>query len=264
MTLVAFVAFCCAASSAYIVNDLVDLPADRGHPRKCLRPFASGEVPLAMGGVMTLGLLAVAVWCCLLLPPLFAVMLLIYYGLTQAYSLTLKRRAPADIFTLAGLYTIRVVAGAAAIGVPLSLWLAALSVFVFLSLATLKRYAELIDTAARTGEIPAGRGYRAGDGPVLLALGVASGFSTVLVLTLYVTQPYVVDLYRTPELLWLICPLFLYWISRMWLLAQRHEMHDDPIVLTIRDGVSRVIIAISGAIAVLASRIEIHLPMFLG
>ncbi|MET0530606.1 MAG: UbiA family prenyltransferase [Microvirga sp.] len=263
MALVAFAAFCCCASSAYIVNDLIDLPADRAHPRKCLRPFASGEVPIALGGVLALGLLVLAALCCLLLPPLFAVMLLTYYCLTQAYSLTLKRRAPADIFTLAGLYTIRVVAGAAAIGVQLSLWLAALSVFVFLSLATLKRYAELVDTAAREIEVPAGRGYMTGDGPVLVALGVASGFSTVLVLTQYVTQHYVVSLYRTPALLWLICPLFLFWISRMWLLAQRHQMHDDPIVLTVRDRISQVIIAISGVIAAIASAVEIPLPMIL-
>lgn len=261
--LAAFLAFCCCASNAYIVNDLLDLPSDRLHPRKSLRPFASGEVPVRVGVAIAPMLLVLAASFCLALPPIFAVVLTAYYVLTQAYSLTLKRRAPADVFTLASLYTIRVIAGAVAIGVALSLWLAAFSIFIFLSLATLKRHAELVDAASRGIDMAAGRGYWTSDGPVLVALGMASGFSAVLVMTLYVTQPYVVGLYRTPELLWLICPLMLYWVSRMWLLAQRRQMHDDPIVLAIRDSVSRNIILVSGGIATIAAKLKIPLPIIM-
>ncbi len=259
--LAAFAAFCCCASSAYLTNDLFDLSADRLHPRKRLRPFASGSAPLWVGLALAPLLLLCAGIFCLATTPAFAILLGCYYLLTQAYSLTLKRRAPADVFTLAGLYTIRVVAGAAAIAVPLSLWLAAFSIFTFLGLAVLKRHAELVDAGARQIDIAPGRGYRTTDGPTLVPMGIASGFCAVLVLTLYVAQPHVSDLYRTPALLWLIAPPLLYWTTRMWLLAQRRQMHDDPVVFAMRDTISRNIIGLCCGIAAVATFVELSLPL---
>lgn len=259
--LAAFVAFCCCASSAYLTNDIIDLNADRIHPRKRLRPFASGSLPLWAGIALAPLLLLCAALFCLATTSAVAILLAGYYLLTQAYSLTLKRRAPADVFTLAGLYTIRVIAGAAAIGVPLSLWLAAFSIFTFLGLAVLKRQAELVDAVARDVDIAPGRGYRTADGPTLVPMGIASGFCSVLVLTLYVAQPHVAVMYRTPALLWLIAPPLLYWITRMWLLAQRRQMHDDPIVFAMRDAVSRNIIGLCLSIGAIATFVELPLPL---
>lgn len=259
--LLAFAAFCCCASSGYLINDMVDIPSDRRHPRKSRRPFASGDLPIWVGIGAAPALLVIAGLLCLALPPLFAASLLVYYLVTQAYSVTLKRRAPADIFTLAALYTIRVVAGGFAVGVPLSLWLLAFSMLLFLSLATLKRHAELLDAAQRGKDSAAGRGYWTGDGMVLVGMGMASGFSAVLVFSLYVAQPHVAALYRTPPLLWLISPLLLYWISRMWLLAQRLQMHDDPVVLALRDPISRNIMFGCAAIAIAAFALRLPIAM---
>lgn len=259
--LLAFVAFSCCASSAYVLNDLLDIDVDRQHPRKRDRPFASGALPVASGLLLVPLLVTLAVLPCLLLPPSFGVILACYLVLTNAYSITLKRRAPADVFALAVLYTIRIVAGAAAIGVPLSLWLLAFSMFLFLSLAMLKRHSELLDMADRGKDCAAGRGYWAGDTPVLVSMGTASGYCAVLVLSLYVGQAHVAAMYRTPVLLWLICPLLLFWISRFWLLAQRREMHDDPVVMAARDPISRYIIGTSALIALAAAELEIAVPL---
>jgi 4-hydroxybenzoate polyprenyltransferase/phosphoserine phosphatase len=255
--LLAFAAFCCCASSAYLVNDLIDLENDRLHPRKRDRPFASGAARIADGVLLAPALIAAAMLLCLALPPAFAATLLVYYALTHAYSWTLKRRAPADVFTLAVLYTLRVVGGAAAIGAPLSLWLLAFSMFLFLGLATLKRHVELLEAADRGNGTAAGRGYWTGDGPVLVAMGVAAGSCAVVVLSFYVGQPHVAGLYETPALLWLICPMLLYWTSRLWLLAQRRQMHDDPVVFAVRDPVSRKTIALCALVASAAAELEL-------
>jgi 4-hydroxybenzoate polyprenyltransferase len=254
--LLAFAAFSLCASSAYLINDLVDLPVDRVHPRKAGRPFASGAASIGSGVLLAPALLAAAAGLCLLLPPAFAVILAVYFATTLAYSFTLKRRALVDVFTLAGLYTTRVIAGAAAIGVSISIWLLAFSMFMFLSLALLKRQTELLETARRAAVQIAGRGYRSGDAILLTALGIASGFASVVVFCLYVAHAFATQLYRTPALLWLICPLLLYWLSRMWLLAERGQMDDDPIVFTARDPISRAIVAACLVIAAAAATID--------
>jgi len=257
----AFVAFGLCASSSYLINDIMDLPVDRLHPRKSQRPFASGAAPLLAGVLLVPVLLLTAAMLCLLLPAAFAATLALYCAVTMAYSLTLKRRALVDVFTLAGLYTLRVVAGAAAIGVAISMWLLAFSMFLFISLAMLKRYAELLDATRRGVHGTAGRGYAPGDEAVIAAFGVASGFCSVLVFSLYVAQPHVVRLYSTPALLWLICPLLLYWLARMWLLARRGHMHDDPVVFTARDGNSRAVIACCGLVAFLSAVMTLPIPI---
>jgi 4-hydroxybenzoate polyprenyltransferase len=235
----AFLAFCCAASSAYILNDIFDLEADRRHPTKRHRPFAAGTLSPALGLALVPGLLGTAFavsWSAL--PVRFLELLVIYVVLTTAYSLYLKRCAVVDVLLLAGLYTLRVLAGIAAAAVRFSTWLLAFSMFLFLSLAFLKRYTEVNAMDGAATEQVRRRGYIRGDREWLGSMGGASGYLSVLVLALYINSEQVVALYRNPLLLWLICPLLLFWTSRMWLLAHRGRIHDDPIVATVRDPVS--------------------------
>jgi 4-hydroxybenzoate polyprenyltransferase len=235
----AFLAFCCAASSAYILNDIFDLEADRRHPTKRYRPFAAGTLSPALGIALVPGLLGAAFvvsWSAL--PVHFLELLVIYVVLTTAYSFYLKRVAVVDVLLLAGLYTLRVLAGIAAAAVRFSTWLLAFSMFLFLSLAFLKRYTEVNAMDGSATEQVRRRGYIRGDREWLGSMGGASGYLSVLVLALYINSEQVVALYRNPLLLWLICPLLLFWTSRMWLLAHRGRIHDDPIVATVRDPVS--------------------------
>jgi 4-hydroxybenzoate polyprenyltransferase len=238
-------AFCLAASGAYLLNDLYDLEADRRHPTKRNRPFAAGALNPGLGRVLVPLLFAGAVLLGLPIPaPGFWVLLLLYVTATTAYSVYLKRIAVLDVLLLAGLYTLRVLAGIAATGVRFSTWLLAFSMFLFLSLAFLKRYGEVggLEGPADTGILR--RGYLRGDREWLGSMGGASGYLSVLVLALYVSSEQVTALYRTPFLLWLICPVLLFWISRMWLLAHRGRLHEDPIVATARDPISYLLGAI--------------------
>ncbi len=237
--LIAFLVFGLCASSVYVLNDLLDLSADRRHPRKRLRPFASGAIPITHGVAMIPLLLLVAAAFAYLLSPIFAVVLAGYYALTLAYSLWLKQRVLVDVLTLASLYTIRVIAGAAAVAVAPSFWLLAFSMFLFLSLAMVKRYAELIEVEAKGGEQILGRGYQIVDLETLTSLGAASGYVSVLVLAFYINSPDVQIPYGLPQAIWLVCPIMLYWISRMWFAARRGKMHDDPIVYAAKDNISR-------------------------
>lgn len=236
----AFVAFCLAASGAYVLNDLVDLQADRAHQHKRRRPFAAGELeprhgwllfPLLVGSAIALSAVK--------LPADFVGLLLLYLVVTTAYSTWLKRLAVLDVLLLAGLYTLRVLAGGAATGVTPSAWLLAFAMFLFLSLAFLKRYAEMRE--AGPGQPANRRGYRAGDLVWLGSMGGASGYLSVLVLALYLNSEQVVTLYRRPTLLWLVCPLLLYWTGRLWFRANRGEIHEDPIVAAVSDPVSYVV-----------------------
>jgi len=233
--ILAFVSFSLCASSVYLLNDMLDMPSDRKHPTKCKRPFAAGELSIVTGAAGVGLLVLAAFFCAMFVSKYFFVVLFIYYIVTMAYSTVLKRAALLDVITLASLYTLRLIAGAAAIYVQLSFWLLAFSMFVFLSLALMKRYSELLVQASLGRERLAGRAYRAEDLPLLSQLGAASGYLGVMVLALYVESDDVTRLYSNPQSLWLLCPIMLYWISRMWLLTTRGEMHDDPIVFTIED-----------------------------
>jgi len=241
-TIVAFAAFNLTASSVYLLNDLLDLEVDRGHPRKRARPFAAGDIPLAYGiaafpVLLALAALLVAVTA----SAAFALTLVGYYVVTLAYSLWLKQIVLVDVVTLAGLYTLRIFAGAAVMGTPPSFWLLAFSVFLFLSLALVKRYSEMRVLRKTGKESAPGRGYRGEDLALLTSVGTASGFAAVVVAALYINSPDVSKLYGSPEWLWLICPLLLYWISRVWLLANRGEVHDDPVVFALRDHGSQIV-----------------------
>jgi 4-hydroxybenzoate polyprenyltransferase len=240
-SLLAFAAFCLCASSAYLSNDIADLAADRAHPRKRHRPFASGLLQPEAGRIAAVVLAIAACGIGLVLGGYFLVALLLYYATTVAYSLRLKRVAVLDVMLLSGLYSIRLLAGAFAARVAPSFWLLAFSVFIFLSLALIKRCAEI--RAAPRGENCrlAGRGYTPDDYPALYSLGAAAGYIAVLVLALYINSPEATTLYSHPHRLWALCPLFLFWISRVWLLTSRGAMHDDPIVFAFRDRTSLLV-----------------------
>lgn len=239
--LLAFLGFGLCASSVYVVNDLLDIQVDRKHKRKRHRPFASAglSIPAGMTGAILLG--ACGLGISLLVSRGFVAVLGTYYVLTLAYSLKLKRMAVIDVVLLAGLYTVRIVAGAAAIGSELSFWLLAFSMFIFLSLALVKRYAELEALIQDGRSRIAGRDYQASDLGIIGSLGAAAGYLAVLVLAMYINSPESLELYASPKLLWALCPLFLYWISRMWFIAGRGGMHDDPIVFAVGDVASRIV-----------------------
>jgi 4-hydroxybenzoate polyprenyltransferase len=236
----AFVAFSLCASSAYFLNDLIDLNADRQHPSKQKRPFACGAIPIVEGIVAIPVLVLLAFGCAALISPLFAAVLLAYFALTLAYSFTLKRRLMVDIVVLATLYTTRVIAGAAALPVIPSEWLLGFSMFIFTCLALVKRYVELAMRLDRELPDPSNRNYRLIDLPIIGALAAASGFNAVTIFALYVSSPTVGGLYRHPELLWLLCPILMYWLSRMVVLAHRRVVDDDPIVFALKDRNSRI------------------------
>lgn len=238
-SVLAFIVFSLVASSVYVLNDLLDLNADRAHPRKRLRPFASGVVPIAHGNVLALSLLAVGVVIAALLGGTFLLTLAAYYVLTTAYSLSLKRKIIIDICVLAGLYTVRIIAGGVATGIELSVWLLAFSIFFFLSLAAVKRQAELVDMAERGVLTAKGRGYHVEDLPIISMVGLTAGYISVLVMALYVNSPAVQELYAFPNALWGICCVLLYWLTRMVLITHRGSMHDDPVVFIAKDRVSQ-------------------------
>jgi 4-hydroxybenzoate polyprenyltransferase len=238
---IAFAAFCCAASGAYVLNDLLDSGADRRHRTKRHRPFAAETLSRSFGYTLVPLLFGIALLCSLGLPPKFLILLTTYVLLTTAYSIYLKQIAVLDVLLLAGLYSLRVLAGIAASHVRFSTWLLAFSMFLFLSLAFLKRYAELSELQGGADEAVERRGYLRRDREWLGSMGGASGYLAVLVLALYINSEQVIALYRRPLLLWLICPLLLFWISRFWMLAHRGRIDQDPIVATVRDPVSYVI-----------------------
>lgn len=246
--LVGFLSFGLCASSVYLLNDLLDLEADRQHPSKRKRPFAAGQISVLSGTLLIPVLLIAAVMLGLWLPGEFLAVLGGYYILTLAYSLKLKQLEIIDVLVLAGLYTVRIIAGAAAVGVNPSFWLLAFSMFIFLSLAMVKRYSELLVMQRNGRDRASGRGYRLDDLTMLQSLGAASGYLSVLVLALYINSAHVQALYSRSEVIWLLCPLLLYWISRIWLKTHRGEMHDDPVVFATQDGISRALAVIGGAI----------------
>ncbi len=251
-TILAFLCFCMAASSAYIINDLLDLPGDRAHHRKRKRPFASGAIPVAHGPPLAGLLLAAALAGAALLPIWFFAVLVLYVTATLAYSLVLKRKLLVDVIVLGALYTVRVLGGVAAVGVEQSPWLLMFSLFLFLCLAIVKRCSELVARRAAGGLETVGRGYRVEDLYVLLGLAASSGFGAVLVVSLYITSPEVQELYAHPERLWLICPLLLYWVSRVVVLSNRGTLHDDPVVFALTDRVSWVVGILAAAVVALA------------
>ncbi len=246
----AFFAFSAAASAIYIINDLFDLPLDRQHVRKKNRAFASGAFSIRFGLLVSILLISIAGLLASQLHWTFGAVLIGYLIATTAYSVSLKRMLLIDVFTLAGLYTLRILAGAAANQTEGSFWLLAFSSFFFFSLALVKRYVELQNSMVEDNNRIAGRGYRRADREVIAQCGIASAFAAALVLALYVDSDAVVSLYAYPWMIWPLCPIVLYLNIRIWILAFRGEMHDDPVVFIISDWRSQVVIAI-GAVLLL-------------
>ncbi len=252
--IVAFTAFSLCSSSTYLLNDLLDLEADRRHASKKHRPFASGDLPVKVGLFASPLFLAAGLILSLLLPFGFTVILCGYFLVTLGYSLYFKRLVILDVILLALLYTLRIIGGGVATHIYISNWLLVFSMFLFLSLALLKRYCELHDVVSEAKEADKSRGYWTADIEQLASMGSASGYMTALVLGLYINSQDVMALYARPQLLWLICPLLLYWVSRTWLIARRGQMGDDPVMFAIKDKASYVVGFLSAIIIVLATR----------
>lgn len=249
--MVAFVALSLAASAGYVLNDLLDLADDRSHPRKRLRPFASGALSASVGTALFPALLLAGLVVALFDGLLLVGVVALYFVATMAYSVSLKRHTMVDICMLATLFTLRIVAGGVAIGVELSVWLLAVSMFMFFALASVKRLAEMTDRQA-AGRAVSRRGYRVEDRSLLSQMAVSSGYLAVLVLALYIDEPVVQDKFGTPWMLWGVCPLLIFWISRMVLVASRGEMHDDPLVWALENRTSRKVMVAVAVFIVLA------------
>jgi 4-hydroxybenzoate polyprenyltransferase len=255
---IAFLAFCLCASGVYVVNDLLDRESDRLHPTKRNRPFASGALSSRAGVLMAIVLPLMALAVSLATQSIqFIAMLGAYYIVSSLYSLWIKHKLLLDVIVLAGLYTHRIIAGAVVISVVLSPWLLAFSMFLFLSLAFVKRYTELTLLQDVAGPETTRRNYGAGDLSMIESVGPIGGYMAVMVLALYINSDQVRTLYRTPGLLWLLCPLLLYWITRIWFFAKRHALEDDPISFALRDRVSLICGVVGFAVVVLAWTVHV-------
>ena len=240
-TIVAFLSFCLCSSSVYLINDLLDLETDRRHSEKHNRPFASGRAPVMYGIFATPLLLLVSAILAWSAGPHFFGVMVVYFIVTLAYSLHLKRLVLMDVLILAVLYTLRIIAGASVADALPSVWLMSFSMFIFTSLAMAKRYAELHLLEAEAGAWASGRGYHVSDITIIAQLGAASGYISVLVLALYIDSQDVITTYSNNQLMWLLCPLLMYWIGRIWLIASRGELHQDPVVFATRDRISYLV-----------------------
>lgn len=244
----AFLCFSLAASGVYLLNDIVDVAADRAHPTKRKRPFAAGTAPILGGLIAAPVLFAASLLGSLAITPIFALTLAGYLVLTTAYTFGIKRMMMVDVIALAGLYTIRVFGGAAAIDVPVSEWLLGFSMFIFTALALVKRYVELAALLDADLPDPSNRNYRKADLDVIAALAAAAAFNAVTVFALYISSETTHALYRRPIALWLICPVLMYWLGRILIMAHRRLLHDDPVVFALKDKSSLAAAALIGVI----------------
>lgn len=251
--IIAFISFSLCASSVYILNDLLDLESDRSHPRKRFRPFASANLPISYGLALVPLLICVSIVLGAIVSLDFLNILLLYLLITLVYSLALKRLLIVDCLILATLYTIRIIAGAVAVSVPISFWLLAFSIFIFLSLALVKRHAELSAQLKEGKSVAKGRAYIVSDLPLLQNLGVSSGYISALVIALYLRSEDVLSLYSQPLAIWMLIPILLFWISWIWLKSSRGEMHDDPIVFAVRDKASLLVGATMAIVLIYAA-----------
>jgi 4-hydroxybenzoate polyprenyltransferase len=249
--LLAFFAFGLSASFVYVTNDLFDLDSDRTHPNKRRRPLASGALSIKQAFVL-MPILPILSFCISLyfLPIEFTLALISYMIITFAYSLALKRIYILDVIVLSCLYTLRIIAGSLASDVPVSPWMLEFSVFLFTSLAFVKRYTELLIMKEKNHTKTKGRGYNVGDIDMIRSIGPISGYLSILVFTLYLNSPEVARLYHNPTMMWPVSVCFIFWITRIWFLAHRGEMTDDPIVFTVKDPISYIVGIIAIALVI--------------
>ena len=257
---IAFLSFSLAASGNYILNDLWDLDSDRQHLRKRSRPFASAQLPIHHGVAVSFGSLVLAFILSAFVSPGFVVMLLLYVVLTSAYSWILKTYVLIDVLMLSLLYTLRILAGSVAVAIPASSWLLAFSVFIFLSLALVKRCAELVSLKETGKEGPRGRDYRVSDLVVLWPMGVGAALSAVVVFGLFISAPETQARYATPQLLWLVTIGLIYWLARLWVKTSRGEMHDDPVVFAVKDHGSRISLILMFVVMLIAHTVNWGVP----
>jgi 4-hydroxybenzoate polyprenyltransferase len=257
---VAFLSFSLSASAVYILNDLFDLETDRKHPSKKNRPLASGRLPVIKGIIAIPCLLIISLLLAvILLPSIFTLILIIYLITTTGYSIYFKEKLFLDVIILGALYTLRVLAGGLAVGVEVSSWLLGFSLFFFLSLAFMKRYADLLLIKNNNQEELFGRGYSVIDLDIVQKLGISSGFVSLLILALYINGDQVMVLYKQPELIWLTIPILLYWLMRMWFVAHKGKMTDDPIIFAIKDKISYITFFLITIILIVATTLNISI-----
>ncbi|MBY6223066.1 UbiA family prenyltransferase [Ferrimonas balearica] len=257
LALATLVAFCALASATYIFNDLMDLESDRQHHEKRNRPYASGQISLTTALALIPALLMGCLIIASQLPTAVGLTMLLYGVVTLSYTLWLKHQMLIDVFVLAGLYTLRIVIGMMIVGGPPSFWLMAFSLFFFLSLAMAKRVTEITNKLRLQPKVVRVRGYQPQDNPLLTMYGSGCGIVSTLIITLYINSEKVRTLYALPELLWLLCPVLLFWLARVWMLTYRGELHEDPVLFAIRDRTSQVLIGLSALIVLLAANGEV-------
>jgi 4-hydroxybenzoate polyprenyltransferase len=231
----AFVAFCAVASAGYVVNDLRDAAEDARHPTKRCRPLASGAIPRGPAWGLAFALAAGGLAIAAAVGPRLGLTTAVYLASALLYSTVLKRLFVVDVIFLAGLYTLRIVAGCAALQVLPTVWLLSLSMFTFFSLALVKRYRELQVAVDDQGWLAASRDYRIGDRDLLRSLGLASGGLAALVIALYIETSGAKLLYPRPSWLWFVCPVIWYWLIRVWVKCERGELDDDPVIFAFKD-----------------------------
>jgi len=247
-----FFCFSMVASFGYIVNDILDLQSDRAHPTKRERPFANGKISIPQGVIIGAILLTLAVIGCSQLPVGARLALAGYFVLTISYSLYLKTKVMIDVVALAGLFTLRVIGGGAAIETELSFYLLCFSIFLFSSLGLVKRFAELHNLQLRNKLTARGRGYRVEDMIPIIIIGITLGNLSVFVMGLYINSPVVAQFYSNTKFIWFLLPLLTYWLGRLWILANRGEMNEDPLIFAIKDRTSVFVLIIAGAILFIA------------
>ena len=237
-TAIMFFCFSAVASFGYIVNDLLDLQSDRAHHTKRYRPFASGQLSVKHGAALGAVLLIFTIAGCLFLPPICSLVLLSYLVLTISYSMYLKTKLMLDVVALGGLFTLRVIGGAAAIETELSFYLLSFSIFLFSSLGMVKRFAELHNQHSRKMLVAPGRGYLVEDMAPVRIIGISLGYMSVFIMGLYINSPLITQFYSNPKVIWLLLPLLIYWLGRLWILANRGEVNEDPLIFAIKDRTS--------------------------
>lgn len=253
----AFASFSLCASGGYFINDLWDREADRNHEIKRHRPLASGALSPALGLAGAAGLPALSLLLAVgFLPAMFILVLVLYFALTMAYSFYLKRVFTADVLTLSILYMLRVLAGAVAIGVVLSSWLLAFCIFLFISLAYLKRYIELYKMNDQNDQA-LGRGYFGADSDMIFVLGVANATASVVVLALFITSPEVNREYVSQDLLWVLCLAIIFWTNRIWIAARRGDVDEDPVEFALHDRASQLTGALCVVVVLIARYVEL-------
>lgn len=252
-SVIMFICFSAVASFGYIVNDLLDLQSDRAHQTKRNRPFASGALSTGHGMLIGAGLLLIAIAGCFFLPAMSAWVLLAYLLLTVSYSIYLKTKLMIDVVSLGGLFTLRVIGGAAAIETELSFYLLSFSIFLFSSLGMVKRFAELHNLQAQNKLSARGRGYRVEDMAPVRIIGISLGYMSVFIMGLYINSPLITQYYSNPKIIWLLFPLLTYWLGRLWILANRGEVNEDPLIFAIKDKTSLLVAALSAAILLAAN-----------